>query len=567
MNLEGKALGKYEIIEEIGRGGMAVVYKAWDTVSNRHVALKVLPPYFQHDTEFLRRFLEEARRTIPLHHPHIVATYEAGQADGYYYIAMEYMSGDSLAARLRSQGRLSLEEATTVVSQIAAALDHAHNLGLIHRDVKPSNILFDQTGQAKLADFGIAKAAGQATVTRPGTLVGTPEYMSPEQGQAKPVDERTDIWSLGVVLYQMLTGRLPFGGENPHVVLFQVVHHRQLPASSLNRDLPQEVNKVLDRVLEKSPRRRYRRAGEMASALRRVVHRPTEEPTVLKGKTELATTRLERVALPRHSPLPLAPLAIFGGLAVLLLVVTLASGIPKPNVQIVATQTALAQATAAQTSVAATQTAIAVANTETAVPTFTTTPIPSVPEGTATPTSTAPPTPTSTVTEASTSTPTTKPTHTPTTVATNTSTSTPTARPTHTPTGTPTHTSTSVPTLTPTSTPVPSTPTDTPTPTQAPPTDTPIPPTNTPRPTDTPAPPTDTPPPSTNTPVPSTDTPAPPPTDTPPPPPTDTLTPPPTDTLAPPPTDTPPPPPTDTPVPPPTDTPPPPVTDTPPPYP
>ena len=327
--LIGQQLGPYQILEEIGRGGMAVVYKAWDTANNRHVALKVLPPYFQHDTEFLRRFLEEARRTVPLRHDHIVATYDTGQADGYYYIAMEYMSGGSLTARLRTQRRLSLEDATTVVSQIAAALDRAHDQGLIHRDVKPSNILFDQSGQAKLADFGIAKAADQATVTMPGTLVGTPEYMSPEQGQGRQVDERTDIWSLGVVLYQMLTGRLPFGGDNPHATLYQVVHQRHLPVSSLNRDLPRGVDSVLDKVLEKSPRRRYRRAGEMASALRQVVHRPEEKPTVLKGKVEPPTTRLARAAFPRRWPLPSVPWAIFGGLGALLLVATLVVGIPR----------------------------------------------------------------------------------------------------------------------------------------------------------------------------------------------------------------------------------------------
>ena len=321
QNLVGQTLGKYRILEEIGRGGMAVVYKAWDTINNRQVALKVLPPYFQHDTEFLRRFLEEARRTIPLRHPYIVETYEAGQADGYYYIAMEYMGSGNLASRLRTQRRLSLEDATSVVSQIAAALDHAHDQGLIHRDVKPSNILFDESGQAKLADFGIAKAANQATVTMPGTLVGTPEYMSPEQGQGQQVDERTDIWSLGVVLYQMLTGRLPFGGGNPHATLYQVVHQRHLPASSLNRDLPRGVDRVLDKVLEKSPRGRYRRPGEMASALRQVVHKPTEEPTVLKGKGEPPTTRLVRAALPRLAPFPLSPWATLGALAALLLMV------------------------------------------------------------------------------------------------------------------------------------------------------------------------------------------------------------------------------------------------------
>ena len=387
--LIGQQLGPYQILEEIGRGGMAVVYKAWDTVNNRHVALKVLPPYFQHDTEFLRRFLEEARRTILLRHPYIVETYDTGQTDGYYYIAMEYMGGGNLAARLRTQRRLSLEDATTVVSQIATALDYAHDQGLIHRDVKPSNILFDQSDQAKLADFGIAKAADQATVTMPGTLVGTPEYMSPEQGQGRQVDERTDIWSLGVVLYQTLTGRLPFGGDNPHATLYQVVHQRHLPVSSLNRDLPRGVDGVLDKVLEKLPRRRYRRAGDMASALRHVVHRPTEEPTVLKGKTEPATTRLEGGAVSRRSPLPSVPWAIFGGMGALLLVAALVFGIPR----FVRWLETLGPPTPTPTKTVvvgtATQTPV------TLMPTATPTPMPTTP--TSTPT-TPPPTPTLTPT-------------------------------------------------------------------------------------------------------------------------------------------------------------------------
>jgi hypothetical protein len=326
-SLIGQQLGPYRILQEIGRGGMSIVYKAWNTAHNRNVALKVLPPYFQHDSEFLRRFLEEARRAIPLRHIYVVETYEAGQANGYYYIAMEYMAGGSLAARLRTQGRPSLEDATTILSQIAAALDYAHDQGLVHRDVKPSNILFDQSRQAKLADFGIAKAADQATMTLPGTLVGTPEYMSPEQAQGRPLDERTDIWSLGVVLYQMLTGRLPFGGDNPHATLYQVVHQAPLPASSLNRDLPQTVDKILAQALEKPARRRYRRAGEMAGALRQVVHGPTERPTVFRGKEEPATTKLPREMPAKGSPFPLALLGIFGGLGVVVLALVLVLGL------------------------------------------------------------------------------------------------------------------------------------------------------------------------------------------------------------------------------------------------
>ncbi|MBC8263173.1 MAG: protein kinase [Anaerolineales bacterium] len=431
MDLIGMTIGGYQILEEISRGGMAIVYKAYQPSFGRYVAVKVLPAYFQHDTEFLRRFLGEARRAASLRHPNIVATYEASQADGYYYVAMEYMGGGNLASRLQAQGRLSLEDATTAVSQIAAALDYAHDQGVIHRDVKPSNILFDQSGQAKLADFGIAKAAGQATVTMPGTLVGTPEYMSPEQGQGQQVDERTDIWSLGGILYQMLTGRLPFAGDNPHATLYQVVHQRHLPASSLNRELPREVDRILDRALQKSPQRRYRRAGEMASALRRMVHRTTEEPTVLKGEVEPPTTRLARKALHIHMSLWL----IFGGLAALLIVVVLVFGvgslISQPEMQLRATtqaQTAIAvaQTVTAHTAAEATQTAVQAAATKTAVA-VTRTAVVQPTAGTAAPIFTATPTPTPTPTP--TSTPTLMPTATPPPTATPTPVPKPTASP------------------------------------------------------------------------------------------------------------------------------------------
>lgn len=234
----GRTIGPYQLLEEIGRGGMGVVYKAWQPSLNRFVVLKMLPESLLLDPKFLDRFQREARVVARLSHPNIVAIYDAGAVGGLHYIAMEYMDGGTLEDRLMA-GPLSLDAAQKILTQVASALDYAHAQGLIHRDIKPSNILFTSDGWVKVADSGIARPAESTRLTRTGVLLGTPEYMSPEQATGDAVDHRTDLYALGVVAYEMLTGRVPFQGTTPYAVLHAAIY--QAPPS------PREINPPVSR--------------------------------------------------------------------------------------------------------------------------------------------------------------------------------------------------------------------------------------------------------------------------------------------------------------------------------
>lgn len=273
-DLIGRQIGSYRIEATLGRGGMAFVYLAFDTGVDRRVALKVLPPHFGSDPDFVQRFLHEARSTVDLRHPNIVRTYTAGEKDGFHYIAMEYMDGGSLERRIDAGTALDPGEVVRIVADVAAALDHAHNRQVIHRDLKPFNILFNAAGTAKLADFGIAKSRHQLTVTVPSMLIGTPSYMSPEQAEGKPVSASTDIWSLGVVTYQMLTGVLPFAADTAPATLFQVVHSTPTPPSRRTPGLPGTVDKVLARAMAKAPGARYTSAAEFTQSLAAALDAP-----------------------------------------------------------------------------------------------------------------------------------------------------------------------------------------------------------------------------------------------------------------------------------------------------
>ncbi|HHE73293.1 MAG TPA: hypothetical protein ENL34_13545 [Chloroflexi bacterium] len=278
-NLIGKTLGQYQILEEIGRGGMAVVYKAHQPTLERYVAIKVLPQQFTFDREFVERFLREARAAARLNHPNIVTIHDVGQADGTYYIVMEYLEGPSLADLLRQQRALPPQQAAQIVAQVASALDYAHQQGFVHRDVKPSNILLGAGGVAKLTDFGIVKAAEGTRLTQTGTVLGTPEYMSPEQAKGLGVDRHSDIYSLGVVAYEMLAGRVPFSGDTLAVLHAHVYEPPDL------RALPVGVQGVVSSALAKDPRQRFGSSGAFAQALERTaagvpVGRQVVEPPI-----------------------------------------------------------------------------------------------------------------------------------------------------------------------------------------------------------------------------------------------------------------------------------------------
>ncbi len=268
----GAHLGQYEVRELLGRGGMAEVYRGRHLHLKREVAIKVLPAHLANDENFRLRFEREARTVAALQHPNVVQLYDFGDSDGVYYMVMEYLTGSDLAQMIREKGRLPLDETCALVSDIAAALDHAHALGVVHRDVKPSNVMMaDRDGEmhAVLTDFGIARiVTGSTGITRTGML-GTLEYVAPEQiEESRQVDGRADVYALGIMVFQMLTGDVPFKGENPAAT---VLAHLQKPVPDPRQfvpDLPDSAVAAILRALAKSPEHRFQTAGEFVEALR-----------------------------------------------------------------------------------------------------------------------------------------------------------------------------------------------------------------------------------------------------------------------------------------------------------
>ena len=267
-SLIGRVLGEYRVEEEIGRGGMGIVYKAHEATLQRTVALKVLPADLARDDVFVKRFVREARAAARLSHPNIVAVYGVGQSDGAHYIAMEYVDGRSLARLVREQGALGAGQALDIARQAAEALAHAHKHGIIHRDIKPENIMVDESGRVKLMDFGLARALqSQSKLTADGTRLGTPLYMSPEQVNGEPLDARTDIYSLGVVLYEMLTGTAPFAADTPLSLMYQITHKPFPDVSDVNPSVPEVVAQVVADATAREPERRYPSAQILAAHL------------------------------------------------------------------------------------------------------------------------------------------------------------------------------------------------------------------------------------------------------------------------------------------------------------
>jgi serine/threonine protein kinase/dienelactone hydrolase len=259
--------GKFKILGELGHGGMGIVYKAEDTKLKRPVALKVLPVELARDDEARGRFVREAQAAAALEHPNICTIYEVEEADGLTYIAMAYIEGQTLRERVAERPFKSSEAVDTAI-QIAEGLEEAHQKGVIHRDVKSSNIMITEKGQAKIMDFGLAKIAGGPMITTEAKTMGTVAYMSPEQARGEEVDHRTDIWSLGVVLYEMITGRLPFQGERETSILYAIVHEEAKPMRQFSANVPVEIQRICDHALKKNKAGRYSSAAEMLRDLR-----------------------------------------------------------------------------------------------------------------------------------------------------------------------------------------------------------------------------------------------------------------------------------------------------------
>ena len=264
--------GRYTLLEEVGHGGMATVYKAAQPAVNRLVAIKVLPGHLAGDPTFYERFENEARVIAALEHPHILPVYDFGRYQGQAYLVMRYIEGGTLFDELR-RGPMLPERMLVLLTQIADALDHAHRRGIVHRDIKPSNILLDRNGNAYVSDFGIAKALQQTTGLTGSGILGTPEYMAPEQAQGQPVDARTDLYALGIILFQMATGRLPFSSERRDPISLAYKHIAELPPTprSINPTLLPEMDGVILKALAKDPSLRYSSTVALARAARAVI--------------------------------------------------------------------------------------------------------------------------------------------------------------------------------------------------------------------------------------------------------------------------------------------------------
>ena len=289
---------KYRIMEEIGRGGMGVVLKAEDTKLKRTVALKFLPLDLSLHPEAKERFIREAQAAAALDHPNICTIYEVDEAEGKAYISMAYVEGQSLRERIQS-GPIRSEEALDIAVQVADGLKEAHKKGIVHRDIKSANVMVDKKGQAKIMDFGLAKISGTTLITREGTTMGTLAYMSPEQTRGEAVDHRTDIWSLGVVLYEMLSGQLPFEGDHDASVLYSIVHEEQKPLKDIRPDIPVEMQQVVNRALKKKPESRYQSASEMLEDLEKYQKMlRVEELGIRDFRSLLRRIRQPRVAVP-----------------------------------------------------------------------------------------------------------------------------------------------------------------------------------------------------------------------------------------------------------------------------
>ena len=284
----GKTISHYKILKKLGEGGMGEVYLAEDTKLKRKIALKFLPSHLTADKEIIDRFEREAQAAASLNHPSICTVYEIDEAEGQSFIAMECIEGQSLKEKIES-GPLDVYEAVDIAMQVADGLKKANEKGIVHRDIKPANIFITEDGVAKILDFGLAKLAGPTQMTKTGTILGTVSYMSPEQAKGEKVDGRTDIWSLGVVLYEMVTGQLPFKGEYEQAIVYAIMNEEPEPVTGLRTGVPLELERIIHKALGKDPKERYQHADELIVDLRKVKKDLKSGVTPVKRKTKPKT--------------------------------------------------------------------------------------------------------------------------------------------------------------------------------------------------------------------------------------------------------------------------------------
>jgi len=307
--MANQKIGRYEVKEELGRGGMATVYRAYDPSFEREVAIKLLPREFLHDPQFRDRFKREIKTIAALEHPAIVPVYDVGEEDGVPYFVMRYMTGGSLAQQI-NKGIFSLQDAARIIERLASALSYAHTKGVVHRDLKPDNILFDGNGEPFISDFGVAKFSGSSGDLTGSGIIGTPAYMSPEQAQGEKIDNRSDIYGLGVIIFQMLSGQQPYKADTPMGV---VVKHITDPIPEIHKitpNLPEEADTIIKTALAKDREQRYQTALELSTAM---------------NSAAFGTSPGGKGAAPRRAKTGATPAAggrrglIFGGVAIVVI--------------------------------------------------------------------------------------------------------------------------------------------------------------------------------------------------------------------------------------------------------